>query len=777
VHRAARDGTQIKKSSIDGAGLGLFARKEFAKGATIAQYTGDLIRTELGDDPEGFEGSQYVLELSRQVAIDAARTNTADGRMMNDPGGTGLGPNVKFSCNQRTKTAKMVAKKTIHVGDEFLVSYGRGFWSRVRRKRGDRGLPIVINGILSAQTVYRVNMFQSRRDEPGEGRWNTNFSHWFCNCAPGEAGDDKRGGLVPYCTMCNTNRPTAPTDQDREDARQTAIRLREQGPRVTKEYLAQRGIRALRGDTGGFGEIGASNIGGHRGNILRTVSAHGAQAMEEGFTASSHQAAAAATSSHLAAAASSSTAATTNMGAQWMWQSTGSTSMMSEMAAAASTSSHLAAAAAATSSYLAAAAASASSHLATAASTSSQLAAAAAVACSGSALSDEPSASPEPKRSPEEEDPKRRTLQLLGLSRKDRDENEVMELQRAEQKQKERQEATAAAASSSGPRSAALILQTGPGYYTRSKAASPKTSALTQLVLRGPPKSGATTRSKARDSDRQAELATMGALQQQPEWMSSNAPPGAAEAAAAEVQWTAWGTSSAAAATATTSSRSAAATPMTEMGESSSSALAMGEAATTTSARERRRMRSREVREAAAAATTSFVSGRAVRARAVEETAASEAAEITMPGDVTREERDAAWNSAPLEGHHRGRLPSLTHKDTAALHELIGRGSAPPVDHDCRGVASKEVSEQIEFKVPRVRERKQGYCRRRYCECCAPHMEPSAVNEAVMEKYEWCSCLAVKNGLCRRCWIDFFEGIQVEHNLYTGPTKASQRTQ
>ena len=134
VHRAQLDGTRIKTSSVPGAGKGLWAAtRDFRIGEVIAQYTGDLVPTAEGGQADGFRGSHYVLELSEAVSIDAARTNTADGRMVNDARGSGQRPNCRFSVDQRTKRATLRAVRRITKGTEILVSYGRSFWPNARR--------------------------------------------------------------------------------------------------------------------------------------------------------------------------------------------------------------------------------------------------------------------------------------------------------------------------------------------------------------------------------------------------------------------------------------------------------------------------------------------------------------------------------------------------------------------------------------------------------------------------------------------------------------------
>ena len=138
IHLAQLRGVRIKASEIPRAGKGLYAARDFKKGDLVARYTGDQVST--GGD---HDGSAYVLELSEVVSIDAARTNTAEGRMINDSRGSGKRNNTRFSCNQAAKTAVLRATRNLKKGEELFVGYGRNFWPN--RVGGTKGA-------ISAQT-------------------------------------------------------------------------------------------------------------------------------------------------------------------------------------------------------------------------------------------------------------------------------------------------------------------------------------------------------------------------------------------------------------------------------------------------------------------------------------------------------------------------------------------------------------------------------------------------------------------------------------------------
>ena len=119
-HRRSVLGLRLGKSSIPGAGFGLFATRTLPKDTRIL-YTGDIVLLNDGSD-----GGPYYLELTQRSAVDAARTNAGDGRWINDPKGSGKRPNCTFVVYRGravVKTSHEVAQ-----GEELLVSYGGGYW-------------------------------------------------------------------------------------------------------------------------------------------------------------------------------------------------------------------------------------------------------------------------------------------------------------------------------------------------------------------------------------------------------------------------------------------------------------------------------------------------------------------------------------------------------------------------------------------------------------------------------------------------------------------------
>ena len=120
-------GVEVKTSSILGAGMGLFATREFKKGSTVTRYSGEISESQpVGD---------YVLQINGHTYLDASKCTTYPGRYVNAASG-GRVVNVRYSrtrCVYRTPRGvpyvSIFATRRILPGDEILISYGPGYWS------------------------------------------------------------------------------------------------------------------------------------------------------------------------------------------------------------------------------------------------------------------------------------------------------------------------------------------------------------------------------------------------------------------------------------------------------------------------------------------------------------------------------------------------------------------------------------------------------------------------------------------------------------------------
>ncbi|MBY0432792.1 MAG: SET domain-containing protein-lysine N-methyltransferase [Cyclobacteriaceae bacterium] len=125
----------IKKSTLPGAGLGLFAKKRFRKGDRIVEYKGRRLPWREAKKEDGHNG--YLLRLNRTTAIDAQPYKKAMGRYANDAAGLSRIAGKRNNAEYLTYGDQcfIEATRTIRKGDEIFVSYGRDFWTLQRKLR------------------------------------------------------------------------------------------------------------------------------------------------------------------------------------------------------------------------------------------------------------------------------------------------------------------------------------------------------------------------------------------------------------------------------------------------------------------------------------------------------------------------------------------------------------------------------------------------------------------------------------------------------------------
>jgi len=118
----------VKKSTIPGAGLGLFTRVAFRRGDQIIEYKGRLclwreVKHEDATNP-------YLMRVSRTHAIDCLKRLSSLGRYANDANGLSRIPGVRNNADfiSYGNRCYIEAIRSIPAGSEILVGYGREFW-------------------------------------------------------------------------------------------------------------------------------------------------------------------------------------------------------------------------------------------------------------------------------------------------------------------------------------------------------------------------------------------------------------------------------------------------------------------------------------------------------------------------------------------------------------------------------------------------------------------------------------------------------------------------
>jgi uncharacterized protein len=118
----------VKRSTIPGAGKGLFTTKPIPKGAKIVEYKGEIFKWKEVDDRNGTNG--YIYYVNRYHVIDARKTKDVLARYANDAKGPVKAEGVRNNCTYNIEGVRVFifAMRDIPAGSEILVGYGKEYW-------------------------------------------------------------------------------------------------------------------------------------------------------------------------------------------------------------------------------------------------------------------------------------------------------------------------------------------------------------------------------------------------------------------------------------------------------------------------------------------------------------------------------------------------------------------------------------------------------------------------------------------------------------------------
>jgi len=113
----------IRTSTIEGAGRGLFTKVAIAEEDTIGYYTGKLIsEEEFHREDRPFNA--YILWVCRTCIIDGQGEGSNYTRFINHSDQ----PNAFLIVSTRWKTARFEALRDIAPGEEIFFNYGEDYW-------------------------------------------------------------------------------------------------------------------------------------------------------------------------------------------------------------------------------------------------------------------------------------------------------------------------------------------------------------------------------------------------------------------------------------------------------------------------------------------------------------------------------------------------------------------------------------------------------------------------------------------------------------------------
>ncbi len=123
----------VKKSTIPGAGKGLFTKKMIPKGTRIIEYEGEKLTwkevEKMADDRNG-----YVFYFTANYVLDAWNFKKALARYVNDAKGItrveGLKNNTEYIIEK--KRCFVEATQDIPAKAELFVGYGAEYWQAIR---------------------------------------------------------------------------------------------------------------------------------------------------------------------------------------------------------------------------------------------------------------------------------------------------------------------------------------------------------------------------------------------------------------------------------------------------------------------------------------------------------------------------------------------------------------------------------------------------------------------------------------------------------------------
>lgn len=123
----------VKKSTLPGAGKGLFTKIAIKKGTRIVEYKGQVVTwrevEKMADDRNG-----YVFYFTSKYCIDAWKTKKSVAHFANDAMGITRVPGVKNNSEYVTEKKRcfIEASRDIAKGAELLVGYGAEYWRVIR---------------------------------------------------------------------------------------------------------------------------------------------------------------------------------------------------------------------------------------------------------------------------------------------------------------------------------------------------------------------------------------------------------------------------------------------------------------------------------------------------------------------------------------------------------------------------------------------------------------------------------------------------------------------
>lgn len=126
----------VKRSTLKGAGKGLFTTKDIPRGKKIVEYKGKIVKWKDVDSKDGLNG--YIYYVSRDHVIDAWPAKEALARYANDAKGIVRTEGLNNNCTYRIEGLRVFiySMRNITAGSELFVGYGKEYWDIIKENLG-----------------------------------------------------------------------------------------------------------------------------------------------------------------------------------------------------------------------------------------------------------------------------------------------------------------------------------------------------------------------------------------------------------------------------------------------------------------------------------------------------------------------------------------------------------------------------------------------------------------------------------------------------------------
>ncbi len=121
---------KAKRSTLAGAGKGLFTTVPIAKGEIITEYKGKVSSWKDANHDDG--KNLYIYYVSRNHVIDARGNKKAFAHFANDAKGTVKGVSNNAGYVEKNKRVFIIATRNIPAKAEIFVGYGVEYWTKLK---------------------------------------------------------------------------------------------------------------------------------------------------------------------------------------------------------------------------------------------------------------------------------------------------------------------------------------------------------------------------------------------------------------------------------------------------------------------------------------------------------------------------------------------------------------------------------------------------------------------------------------------------------------------